>query len=61
MTKEKFDNKLAGHNSTPFMSLKTHPSTKNKIVKFDEYKLLYNQKDRLTEVLDGMTTRPQDR
>ena len=30
MTKEKFDNKLAGQSSTQYMSLTTHPSTENK-------------------------------
>ena len=32
---KKLDNKLAGQSSTPYMSLKTHPSTKNNIVKAD--------------------------
>ena len=50
MTKEILHNKVAGQNSrTPYMSLKTHPSTKNKIVKFAEYRLLHNKIDRLTK------------
>ena len=61
MTKEKFGNILAGRSSTPYMSLKIHPSTKNTVVKFDEYKLLYNQIERLIEVLDRMAIRPQGR
>ena len=36
-----------------------HPSRSNKIVKYDEYKLLYNQIDRLTEVLNGINAMPQ--
>ena len=43
------------------MSLKTHPSAKNKTVKFDEYALLKNQIDRLADVLNGMNTRPHIR
>ena len=43
LIKEKLDNKLAGQSSNPYMSLKTHPSAKNKIVRFDE--------------LDGCTTK----
>ena len=43
------------------MSLKTHPSVEYKIVRFDEYKLLYNHIDRLKEFLDRLTTRPQGR
>ena len=42
------------------MSLKTHPSAKNETVKFDEYKLLNNQIDRLAEVMDRMNTRPSE-
>ena len=61
MTKEKSDNKLAGQSSNPYVSIKTHPSRGNKTVKLDEYKLLYKQIDRLTEVLDRMTIRPQGR
>ena len=62
MTIAKLDNKLAGQSSTPYTSLKNTPFCKEqKIVKFDEYKLLYNQIDRLTEVLDRMNTRPQGR
>ena len=41
MTKEKLDSKLAGKSSNLYMSLKTYPSTKKKVVKFDEYTLLY--------------------
>ena len=37
MTKENVYNKLACLSSISYMSLKTHPSTENKIVKFDEY------------------------
>ena len=61
MTKEKMDNKLAGQSSTPCMPFKIYPSTENKIVKFDECKLLYYQIDRLREVQDRMTTKPQGR
>ena len=43
------------------MSLKTHPSAMNKIVKFDEHKLLHNQIDRLRNVSDGMNIRVQCR
>ena len=38
-----------------------HTSCKEQIVKFDEYKLLNNQIDRLTEGLNGMNIRPQSR
>ena len=48
MTKEKLDKQLESKSSTPYMSLKTNPSTKIKIVKFNEYKLLNNQIDKLT-------------
>ena len=61
MTKEKLDSKLGDESSTTYMSLKTHPSTENKIKKFDEYKLLHNQIGILTEVSNRMTTRPQGR
>ena len=43
------------------MSLKTHPSEKHKTVKFDEPKLLDTQIGMLTEVMNGMNTRPRDR
>ena len=52
---------LAGESSTPYISLEIHPSAKNKIVKFDECKMLDNQIDRLTEVMDRMHTRLQGR
>ena len=60
-TKERLDYKLAGQSSTPYMSLKTHPSATNKRVMFDQHNLLHNQIDRLTEVLDRMNTRPKGR
>ena len=41
------------------MTLKSHHSAKNKIVKFDEYKLLNNQIDRLAEIIDKINKRPQ--
>ena len=44
MTKEKLNNKLAGQSFTPHMSFKTHPTAKNKIVKFDEYTNYYTIK-----------------
>ena len=58
MTKEKLDKQLAGQSSIPYMSIKTHPSTKNNIVKFDEYKLMNNQIDRLAEVMERTKTKP---
>ena len=60
MAMKKLDVQLAGQSSSPYMSLKMHASAKNKIVKFDEYELLNDQIDRLTEVIDRMNTRPQD-
>ena len=43
------------------MSLKANLSAKNKAAKFDEYKLLNNQIDRLAEVMDGISTRYKHR
>ena len=43
------------------MSLTTHTSSKNKVVKFEQYKLLHSKIDRLKEVLDRMNTRSQGR
>ena len=61
MNKEKLDKQLAGQSSTPYMSFKLHHSEKCISVKFDEYKLLDNQTDRLVEVMDKMNTRPLGR
>ena len=55
------NSKFIGQSSKSYMLLKTHPSEKNKTVKFDEYKLLCNQIDRKTEVINRMNTRPQGR
>ena len=57
-TKTKLDKQLAGQSPTPYMSL-THTSEKYRSFKFDEYKLLENQTDRLSEAIDKMDTRPQ--
>ena len=61
MTKEKLNKQTTGQSSTPYKSLKAHPSAKDKIVKFDEYKLLNNQIDRLAEVMDIINNRPKGR
>ena len=55
--KEKLDKLLTGQSSTLYILLKTHPYERCKSVKFDEYKLLGNQIDRLAEVMAKMSTR----
>ena len=47
------DNKLEDQSSSSDMSLQIHPSANNKEFKFDECKLIHNQTDRLTEVMNA--------
>ena len=61
ITKEKLHKQLTGQNTTPYISLKTHPSEKWKSVKFDEFKLLDNQTEKVAEVIDKMNTGPPGR
>ena len=61
VTKGNLDKQLVGQRSTPYMSLKIHSSEKQKSVKFDEYKLLEKQINRLVEVKGSRKTGPQER
>ena len=59
LTKEKIDRQLAAHSlSTPFMSMKDS-STSNKKVTFDTQNGLKEKIDRLTMMMNRLTTRSE--
>ena len=57
----KLDKQVVGQSSTSYMSLKTHPCKKSKLVRFHAHKLLDNQTDGLAKDMDKMNTRAQGR